>query len=368
MKKYFFLAIILLVLFISANANIRRVGYNGIPLTGVDYSDFTSAMNESANGDTIQIYGNVNGGYTAITKRLVIMGFGYNLDVHPNLQVNSTNSPSYFQAGWYCRFEPGSEGSKIEGLNLYDLYINTSDITIQRCFVSYSNIILSDRAINNTKFISCSINVLYQYNQTYPCTNLMITNCIFYSINLSYLSQGSSVFILNCNGLAGYNETWGPSYNSGAFNVGTAGALVKNCIMYNFNNNCPNTVYENNVFYAATPATPPLGSNNKWGNPYYVTYNRLGQMTDDNLAANFTIWPDQFNEEWYTLKAGSVAINGGFDASNNPTDCGVFGGELAYRYKLGGLPAVPSIYKLSAPGSAAITAPYNITISAKSNN
>ena len=104
MKKYFFLAIIFLVLFISANANIRRVGYNGIPLTGVDYSDFTSAMNESANGDTIQIYGNASGGYSAITKRLVIMGFGYNLDVRPNLQVNSTNAPSYFTGGWYCQW------------------------------------------------------------------------------------------------------------------------------------------------------------------------------------------------------------------------------------------------------------------------
>ncbi len=368
MKKYFFLAIILLALFINANANIRRVGYNGIPLTGVDYSDFTSAMNESANGDTIQIYGSVNGGYTPITKRLVIMGFGYNLDVHPNLQVNNSNTPSILQLGYYCKFEIGSEGSKLEGLYLSDTYINTSDITISRCWLQDVKLYLQDRIINNTKIYSSIINSFYQYGNSFPCSNLLISNCLFYGINLGSLSQASSVFIINCNALAGYNDTWGPYYNAGSFSVGSAGALVKNSIMYNYNSNCPNTVYENNIFYVSAPSPLPLGSNNKWGNPYYATYNRLGQMSDDNLPANFAMWQDQFNEEWYTLKGGSVAINGGLDASNNPTDCGVFGGELAYRYKIGGLPAVPSIYKLSAPGSAATTAPYNITISAKSNN
>ena len=369
MRKFILLATVLLTAYFTSNANIRRIGYNGIPLAGVDYSDFNSALNACSNDDTIQIYGGAHyGGYNAITKRLVIMGFGYNLDAHSNLQVNNSNAPSILQLGYYCRFDIGSEGSKLEGLYLNDTYINTSDITISRCWLQDVKISLQDRTINNTKVISSTIHNFYQYGSNYPCTNLLISNCLFNTINFGSLNQASSVFILNCNGLAGYNDGWGPGYYSGGFNVGSAGALVKNCIMYNYNASCPNTVYENNVFYVATPTTQPLGSNNKWGNPYYATYNRLGQMTDDNLLANYNIWSDQFNEEWYTLKTGSVAINGGFDASNNPTDCGIFGGELAYRYKLGGLPAVPSIYKLSAPGSAAITAPYNITISAKSNN
>jgi hypothetical protein len=368
MRKSILFVTVLLAAYLTSNAKISRVGYSGTPLTGVDYSDFASAMNASSNGDTIQIYGSQYGGYTAITKRLVIMGFGYNTDTHSNLQINNTNFPTWFQCGYYCRFDPGSEGSKVEGLYLKDCFIATSDITISRCWVYDARIVLESRPINNVKFISCNLETVYTHYNTFALTNLLITNCLFFYIELSPLNQASSVFILNSNGLSGYNDTWGPYYNAGAFNVGTAGALVKNCIMYNYNSACPNTVYENNLFYVSTPSPQPLGSNNKWGNPYYATYNRLAQMTEDNIAANYRMWLDQFNEEWYTLKAGSPAINGGFDAANNPTDCGMFGGELAYRYKLGGLPAVPSIYKLSAPGSAAITAPYNITISAKSNN
>lgn len=136
MKKFLLLTSVLLTVYLSSSANIRRVGYNGIPLAGVDFSDFNSALNACSNDDTIQIYGGTHyGGYTPITKRLVIMGFGYNLDVHSNLQVNNSNTPSILQLGYYCRFDLGSEGSKLEGLYLNDTYINTSDITISRCWV-----------------------------------------------------------------------------------------------------------------------------------------------------------------------------------------------------------------------------------------
>ena len=68
------------------------------------------------------------------------------------------------------------------------------------------------------------------------------------------------------------------------------------------------------------------------------------------------------------LKSGSLAIGGGTDLSGNPTDAGIYGGEAAFRYKLSGVPAVPAIYKLTAPSNSATSNPYNITISVRSNN
>ncbi len=109
--RIFTLCLAALLLSSLSFAAIRRVGYAGTPKTGIDYPDFQSAHDASANNDTIQIYGNINGG--TVTKPLVIIGFGYNFDVNPNLQAIGTDQPSY--ANLY--FSPGSNGSNVSGVS-----------------------------------------------------------------------------------------------------------------------------------------------------------------------------------------------------------------------------------------------------------
>jgi hypothetical protein len=60
MKKLFFLSLLFVSLTTISNATIRRVGYNGIQLTGVDYATLAEAHTASVSGDTIQVYGNID--------------------------------------------------------------------------------------------------------------------------------------------------------------------------------------------------------------------------------------------------------------------------------------------------------------------
>jgi hypothetical protein len=340
---------VLTVLFMSAIsfATIRRVGYNGIARPGVDYTDFNSAQAASAAGDTIQVYSSVSG---TVNKRLVIMGFGYNFDTNPNLQAIGGNSPSNITLS----FDLGSENSIVEGCS-GGVTLVTSNITIRRFFgsIAFQN---QTRAANNTRIESCILTSCnMQVTTTNPTTNIQIYNCIYYSIN--FYMAGTSGSIINC-------VSPNPQYVGTSLNLNNAGFLVKNCIIGGYDAGNINTVWENNFFFTAQPAILPPGSNNRWGQVWANLFNRLGGTTD-----NASYYPDaQFREEYFLLKPGSAAINGGFDASNNPTDAGIFGGDAIYRYRSAGVPAVPAIYKLTAPSSGATSNPFNVTISVRSNN
>ncbi|MBK8280919.1 MAG: hypothetical protein IPK94_12580 [Saprospiraceae bacterium] len=100
------------------------------------------------------------------------------------------------------------------------------------------------------------------------------------------------------------------------------------------------------------------GMNNKWG-----------QLSDSIfIVPNPDPMIGYLDENNYQLRPNSPAKDFGIDLSGKPTDCGIFGGELAYRYKIGGQPAIPAFYKLSAPTNSASSNPYNITVSVRSNN
>jgi len=342
------------VLFISSFcfARIRRVGYNGIALAGVDYPDFSSAQAASVAGDTVQIYGNQS---ATVTKQLVIMGFGYNLDNNPNLQAIGTDQPSDISMS----LNSGSGGSIVEGVS-GNFTVNTSNITFRRCFGTWSIGNGGNPGLSNLRVESCVIQSLGMNNGSVnPVSNTQIYNCVYYSITF-YLA-GSTGSIINC-------VTPSPNYGSSGLALNAAGFLVKNSIMSAYNASNINTVYESNFFGAPQPASLPPGSNNRWNQNWSVIFSRTVTFPTGNLDQPAYPYDGSFDEDYYVLKAGSPAIGGGFDAANNPTDCGIFGGEPIYMYKLSGVPAVPAIYKLTAPSAAASSNPYNVTISVRSNN
>lgn len=194
----------------------------------------------------------------------------------------------------------------------------------------------------------------------FSCSNLLLYNCILDgSLNMNSANNGvgSSGAVINCvsnYGCCNY------------LNLGQASFLVKNSILHLWSgiSGNVNTVYESNFFAESQPAVLPQGSNNRWSQNWSNLFNRLGGTSDNPGHPSNS----SFDEYYYVLKVGSLAINGGTNSQGNPTDCGIFGGEPIYQYRISGVPAVPSIYKLTAPSSAATVNPYNVTISVRSNN
>jgi hypothetical protein len=324
----------------SADARILRVG--------IDYPDFNSANGAAVAGDTLQIYGSHNG---TATKRLVIIGFGYNFDVHPGMQAIGNDAPS--QLG--VNINAGADSTIVEGIN-GDVNIFAQKVIVRRCRASI-NIYNQTRSLNDIKIISCVfLSGGMVYNNNFPCTNIQVYNTILVG-GFSMYNIASSGSIINCV----------PHFQGGAnvLSLGQANFLVKNSIFYYSNSNAnPNTVYESNFFIEGQPSPAPQGSNNRWNQSTATLFNRLGG-TSDNPSYNYNA---SFDENWFLLKAGSPAIGGGTNAAGAPTDCGLFGGEPVYVYRISGVPAVPSIYKLTAPSSAATSDPYQVTNSVRSNN
>lgn len=362
MRSFLFFTLIASLISNISFAAIRRVGYTGTALAGVDYPNLAAAQGASDPGDTIQVYGTIAG--ADINKPLVIMGFGYNFDVNTGLQAVGNDAPSTISGT--LSFQPGSQGSSLEGCFLsivssfsQNMKLFTSNITIKRCYIKYPVELHNEVGpINDIKIISCVVEggggqgIFMNRSDINPCQNFQVYNCILSSV-LNFYLPGSSGSVINCvTSVYGFQLF-----------LNTAAFLVKNCVLMYYNDTNSSTIYENNFFGAAQPPILPVG-NNRWNQSWANLFTRIGTNNNNIGGPGFP----EFDEDYYALLAGSPAINGGFDNLNNPTDCGIYGGEAAYRYKLSGVPAVPAIYKLSAPASATSGNPYNVTISVRSNN
>lgn len=362
MKKFLLLSVAATLISSLSFATIRRVGYAGTSLTGVDFQDFATAHDASSAGDTIQIYGSASSG--TITKQLVIIGFGYNFDVHPGLQAIGTNEPSAAS----LNFGAGSDGSIVTGLsgifNVGDqsgTHITVSNITFLRCFATiyfYNNIAYS--LCSNIKILSSVITgggMIWNAIDDFPVTNLQVNNCYISSFTL--FKSNTTASVINCVSASPL------IVGEQSLSLNSASVLVKNCILGAAGASVNiNTVFESNFFGEAQPAVLPPGSNNRWGQVWSALFTRITNANDNASSSGYT----EFDENYFVLKAGSPAINGGFNSANAATNCGIFGGEPLYVYKPSGVPSVPAIYKLTAPTSSAGTNPYNVTISVKSNN
>ncbi|MES2648373.1 MAG: hypothetical protein V4717_15960 [Bacteroidota bacterium] len=373
MKKILLLSVAATLICSLSFATIRRVGYPGTFRANVDYTTFQEAHDAASNNDTIQIYGNVGSGN--VTKPLVILGFGYNFDVNTGLQVIGIDMPSNISLS----FHEGSNGSIVTGLagnfsiNPWDPTSNiggagVSNITFNRCILniylnnySVGSIGLDGGPISNIKIYSSVIHSLGMYASdptAKPITNLQVYNCIIRTATLH--KAGTSAAFINCSG-----PTQVGGYTYPYLTLNDAGCLIKNCILFVSNAAANvNTIYENNFFAEEQPLIIVPGGNNRWSQDWGLIFNRLGGTSDNPSVFELA----EFDEDYFVLKAGSPAINGGFNAASQPTNCGIYGGEAAYIYKLSGVPAVPAIYQLNAPSLNTGPNPYNVTISVRSNN
>ncbi|RYZ00549.1 MAG: hypothetical protein EOO11_01240 [Chitinophagaceae bacterium] len=316
-----------------ANAKIFRVGYQGPHVSGTDFNDLSGAVAAAAANDTVQLYQNSSVGSGYVDKRLVFVGFGYRLQENPGLQaVPSVGN----DVGIY--FLPGSDSSIVQGVT-GNFYIAAENVTLSRVkgstYLGYNGWTGAIVNLDRVSVLDSYIDLRAQHG--------IISNAFLSNNIIPYMD------LTNANGLFANNVVI-------SYNLSFGGCVVKNNI-FTYPYSCASgnsTVFQNNLFAASCPSTPGAGNQfNVDMNAVFEDWNGFNSGGSESLLA---------------LKAGSPAIGAGVSGTGAATDCGVYGGEPGHVYRPGGIPAIPSIYQLSAPQVNASTNPYPITIGVRSNN
>ncbi|MES2774974.1 MAG: hypothetical protein V4722_12360 [Bacteroidota bacterium] len=325
-SKLFILCVILLC-GSSSFAKIWRVNNNG-----GGGGDFTTAQaandNATQPGDTIHIEPSPNSYGNLITnKRLVWLSTGAFIGVHPGDQYAQT--PGKIGS---LRTNAGSENSVLSlyiegGANIY-----TSNIRLDRCYTAGGGITvqIANPIPNNCVIINCYNN---GYMIFYTGTNHFVSNNIVTSYLL--LTDAASAIIQNnvFNAIDNYSIStiFNCTLQNNIFNKAVAGYTFTNCVVQ----------YNMSGSGGVLPA---------------------GNFNQNNVAmANVFVNNSGTDDAAFVLKAGSPAIGSG----NAGDDMGAYGGTTPFKLAL--QPAIPAIYKLTAPFVPAGST-MNVTFSTKSNN
>ena len=309
----------------TTHATVWRVNN----ITGTD-ADFTSAQSAHNNqyvmaGDTLYIEPSTDDyGDLTLTKKLVIIGNGYFVAQNPETQTN----PNYSKLS-IVSFNSGSQGSIIQGCLISYVKINTSEILIQRNYISYNDdayatILFNSDNISNIIIRNNRLRNRYDDNsygnddsEVVKCTvsgvsNIIISNNWIEADDLDdnhrclYLTSGFSGIIEN-NVIYGRNTVYNSQFNNNILTDGTFSTS--------------NTTYYNNIC-----------NSDQFGTEY-------GNQSNVNML-NVFIGEGSTDGQWQ-LKEGSPAIGAGVGG----IDCGMFGGD--FPYVLSGIPAIPSVYEFS---------------------
>ncbi len=361
MRKLFILTVIVSLLATTAQATVRRIGYWGTPVSGVDYTTFALAQTASSNGDTIYFFpSNAGYGGITVTKQLVIIGGGYLLDASLTTTSKGNNNLQYFKnetAISSTAFETGSSGSKIFGI-IGQFYIGNSlasvvsNIEINRCQASL--IYFYSSSANDIRVYNCILYSSYIQNAltTSSVTNLRVYNCLDLNMGGAMINWSST------GALTGefVNNT------GGSLNIGISGSLVVNnniFVSLQTTNNA-NCVFNNNLIRGLASSYTIAGANNVYNN---FPNGNPGNTTNNTVMQG---WPFQSTfsaDERFRLAASSPAIGIGLGG----VDAGMTGSTLPY--KLSGIPPIPSIYSLSSPqGNNPSGSTITINLSTKGNN
>ena len=392
MKLLTTLFILVCLIQVQSFGTIRRVGFiNSVsPVNGLDYTNFQSAHDAAAIGDTIQLYPSVSGSGSSfsgtIIKRLVILGpgFYYNTYTLPGGGIIN-DGLQILPGGVYSNsftIGLGSALTKFIGVNGLSLTTSNildplNDITILRCrgvSINFDNSGICNNWIIsqciNTNFSQYGYGVSFSGNRS--ITNLRIENT--FGVNINYSAGGSqspvginSGQILNC--IMGYGiGSTGTDVIYNYLTLNNSVFVIQNCIdLGRFpGSGVSNTIYINNLTTTNSVNSPVFTNPGSSGNVYNIstTGNAIFVGYPTNTSGSTTLYsPDAA----YQLSPTSIAKNAGIiPGTNAATDCGIYGGTNPY--KASGLPPIPSFYKFTSPSSTATSSPYIMTFSVKSNN
>jgi hypothetical protein len=332
MKKAIILTACLTVLTVlNSSAKIWRVNNTGLPADFTTIQAAHDATTVSA-GDTLHIEpSGVSYGALVSTKKLIILGPGYYLDLNTNQQAN----PATAKIDIFT-LNAGSDGTIISGLTIITTgasHIKTGNITISRNNIAGSIYLAGDHGYSD---------VIISGN---------------YGINL-ISSNGSSadlitnVFILN-------------NYLSNAsFNAQFSGVIANNIFSHHSNNVNYFTI-KNNICPNPDGSPDFIGNSNTISNNISASTVGFpagnGNQNGVSMTTVFVGATGNSTDGQWQLKTGSPAIGAG----SNGEDCGIYGGSTPYH--LSGLPKIPSVYLLSAPATSNGNT-LAVTISVKANN
>jgi len=231
---------VLLLLSMSLSATVRTVSSN--PATLGQFSTIQAAIDASADGDSVYVYGSPNtyAGFTIQDKKITVIGPGWSPD--KNIPLLATVD------GAAIRNSPAGgspDGSELQGL----VFVNT----VNAC----RNAVGGDIGTNNIRFIRCQFSSSVGWD--IGSTGFLIEGCIFYNVcnfngsatYQNFLFQNNVFFFSTCclsyqiNGLTNSvnvrfdHNLFYSSNNSGG---GTVSVFVTNCRFLTLSNNIFNQV------------------------------------------------------------------------------------------------------------------------------
>jgi hypothetical protein len=343
MKRFL---IIISALFILAGsdcfAKVWRVDKS--PENKPDFVSLQEAVNTIPAGDTLYVYGHsVSYGDIVLSKKVIIIGPGYLLNQNPITQALKVSAKAYFT------FESGSEFSQICGMEIGQMIVFVSNISIYKNYFNYNGYNEGCIVFRKANLSSIIISQNYfsvllgfsPYHGPYVCItdaagslmNVIIKHNIFnvssYQNLAMQLPYPESYFIIENNVFSSGIQL--PNVETEfRNNIIVAGLVLSN---YGF-------IAKNNVCSAdQLPAT-----DNKTNIDMTTVF--VGGTSPDG---------------YYQLKDNSPAKGYGW----NGVDCGAFGGADAYV--LSGIPSIPTIYEADIPITGSNIDGLPVKIKAKTN-
>jgi hypothetical protein len=317
----------------TAHAKVWRVNNNAGVSTNFTTLAAAIANPSVVNGDTLYVESSATSyDVVTLTKRLVIIGPGYNLSGaggNTGLQFNSNTATL-----GSVSLDSLASGSTFLGVTI-TAFINSNvdNITFARCSLNLQqyNIIPNSFAISNLVIKQCKA---YIGLNSYRLENPQVINCIFFS---SQAQMGNVI-----NGLFRNNT------------LVSSGGTLNNCYVSN------NIFSSSSLTFTNSLVKYNVSNQNNLPDPV-VNNNKVNQN-----AALFFVGGTSADAQ-YQLGATSPALAAGEPINGVTPDAGAFG--TADPYRLSGIPPIPAIYSLTVPASVPATATsMTITFSTRSNN
>jgi hypothetical protein len=330
------LIIATLMLLSSCIVKATVITVSNNPVSGGQYNDVQTAINASAAGDTIYVMGSPiqydNGGIN-VTKRLVLIGAGYNVN-------NTTNNNLITQIG-SINLDSIAFNSQVSGSQIIGFYVNGSigvtngylinDILIERCYVSsaiYTN--CSQGWVIQNNIVNSSIDF-------YGNTDI-ITSCI---VRNNFLIGG-----LYSNGqITGSGLLVDHNIFEAQISTINYATVTNNVFFFAHISASPNNqynVYTNNITVYSTADDLPFGDNSGTGDQNNVNPN---QVYGSGLTGTVG-YPALLSDDWQ-LVSGSPGIK----AATDGTDIGIYGGS-APMPNFTGASTLPQMTELNIKNSA----------------
>lgn len=351
MKKIAFIALTLLVTAVSAEAKSWKVGPSSV--VGMDFASINDAMSKVTNGDTLYLdqYYNENAEQT-VTKRVVIIGTGYDTSFTDEQVVARLTGNLNLKAS----------KSEVKSVCLKNVYLYSSDCTIERCYANYIGAASEISGINHiySNYIEGRI---VGYNSSQYTTKLDIQNCVIAenSIENNVISNLISSIINNNIIYKHFSHYYTPN---GYCLSGIKNSQITNNIIHGYNEGFQN----NNRTREFTEDVTSSGSGNSIEHNvfcgdalYYYPTNKSGFI--DRWESLFT------NEGNYSAKfelAKDIDDNPAVGYATDGGDCGCHGGM--FGCSPGGRPQYIPYFTKVTVGSRAEDGKLPVSVTIKIQN